>query len=91
MRERGVARDWKHIRCAVCIRGGISIRNQMCVQLKRTSDIAEIQPAKPLDKVLILPLLDAWVSGMATNALTLSGLAEIDGCLYAQSWWCGEL
>ena len=61
-------------------------------QLNRTSDIAEIRPAgMPLDAVPLPPLLDARISGMATNAFTLSGLEEIDGCLYAQSWWCREV
>ena len=35
----------------------------------------------PLDSVPLLPLMDARLSGMATNAFTLSGLEEIDGCL----------
>ncbi|MNL08964.1 hypothetical protein D3C87_1297090 [compost metagenome] len=96
MRERGVARDWKAIRQTVGIRGDINIRNQMCEQLNRTSDIAEIRPAgMPLDSVPLPlplpPLLDARLSGMATNAFTLSGLEEIDDCLYAQSWWCREV
>lgn len=43
-----------------------------------------------VDAVLLPPLLDARISGMATNAFTLSGLEEIDGCLYAKSWWCRE-
>ena len=92
MREKGVAWDWKAIRQTVGIRADINIRNQMCEQLNRTSDIAEIRPAgMPLDAVPLPPLLDARLSGMATNAFTLSGLEEIDGCLYAQSWWCREV
>ncbi len=92
MRENGVVREWKVIRQTVGIRGDINIRNQMCEQLNRTSDIAEIRPAgMPLDAVPLLPLMDARLSGMATNAFTLSGLEEIDGCLYAQSWWCREV
>jgi hypothetical protein len=92
MRERGVARSWKDIHGATPIRGDINIRNQMCQQLNRTSDIAEMNPpGMPLDKVPLLPLLDARISGMATNAFTLSGLEEIDGVLYAQSWYCREV
>jgi hypothetical protein len=92
MREKGVARDWKAIRQTGGIRADINIRNQMCDPLNRTSDIAEIRPAgMPLDAVPLPPLLDARISGMATNAFTLSGLEEIDGCLYAQSWWCREI
>jgi hypothetical protein len=91
MREKGVARDWKMIRQTVGIRGDINIRPQMCALLNRSSDIAEIRPqGMPLDAVPLPPLLDARLSGMATNAFTLSGLEEIDGVLYAQSWWCRE-
>lgn len=33
-------------------------------------------------------LLDARVNGMAQLGLNISGLEEVDGVLYAQSWWC---
>lgn len=89
MREKGVARPWKEIRGATPIRGDININNEMCQALNRTSDIAIMRPpSMPLDKVPLLPLLDARISGMATNAFTISGLEEIDGVLYAQSWYC---
>lgn len=92
MREKGVARDWKAIKQTPGIRADINIRNRVCEQLNRTSDIAEVRPpSMPLDPVEFPPLLDARLSGMATNAFTLSGLEEIDGCLYAQSWWCREV
>lgn len=91
MRKKGVARPWKDIRCATPIRGDINISNEMCQALNRTSDIAIMRPpSMPLDKVPLLPLLDARISGMATNAFTISGLEEIDGVLYAQSWWCRD-
>lgn len=91
MREKGVARPWKDIRGDTPIRGDINIRNQMCEQLNRMSDIAEMRPpSMPLDEVPFRPLLDARISGMATNAFTISGLEEIDGVLYAQSWYCRD-
>ncbi|MGY2258099.1 hypothetical protein [Pseudomonas sp. SDO55104_S430] len=91
MREKGVARPWKDIRGSTPIRGDININNEMCQALNRTSDIAVMRPqGMPLNKVPLLPLLDARISGMATNAFTISGLEEIDGVLYAQSWWCRD-
>ena len=70
----------------------INIRSQMYEQPNRASDIAELRPqGMSLTAVPLPPLLDARLSGMATNAFTLSGLEEIDGCLYAQSWWCREV
>lgn len=92
MREHGVARSWKDIQGGKPIRGDINIRNQMCQALNRSSDIAEIRPqGMPLDATPLPALLDARLSGMATNALTLSGLEELDGRLYAQSWYCREV
>jgi hypothetical protein len=44
MREKGVAPEWKAIRQTVGNRGDINIRNQMCVQLNRTSDVAKVPP-----------------------------------------------
>ena len=91
MREHGVARSWKDIQGGKPIRGDINIRNQMCQALNRSSDIAAIRPqGMPLDATPLPPLLDARLSGMATNAFTLSGLEECDGRLYAQSWYCRE-
>ncbi len=37
----------------------------------------------------LLPrLMDAQVTGMSHNGMNISGVEEIDGVLYAQSWWC---
>lgn len=33
-------------------------------------------------------LLEARVTGMAQNGMNISGLEEVEGVLYAQSWWC---
>lgn len=88
MREKGVARSQKEIRFAVPLRGDINVRNDMCEQLNRTSDIARIRPGMPLDPEPLPPLFYVILSGMATGCFTLSGIEEVDGCFYAQSWWC---
>ncbi|MDF9617038.1 hypothetical protein P5705_05240 [Pseudomonas entomophila] len=37
----------------------------------------------------IIPRLhDACVTGMAQLGMNIIGLEEVDGVLYAQSWWC---
>ncbi|MNJ62279.1 hypothetical protein D3C77_581160 [compost metagenome] len=33
-------------------------------------------------------LLDARVTGMAQGGMNITGVEEVDGVLYAQSWWC---
>jgi hypothetical protein len=88
MRDRGVAKSWEQIRREKPIRGDVNIRHEMCKIMNRTSNIATIRPAMPLDPELLPPLLDAFLSGMATNAFTLSGIEEVDGRLYSQSWYC---
>ena len=34
------------------------------------------------------PLLDASVTNMATLGMNISGIEEVDGVFYFQSWWC---
>lgn len=37
----------------------------------------------------LLPrLMDAQVTGMSLNGMNITGVEEIGGVLYAQSWWC---
>ncbi|MNM71065.1 hypothetical protein D3C81_827180 [compost metagenome] len=37
----------------------------------------------------IIPRLhDACVNGMAQLGMNITGFEEVDGVLYAQSWWC---
>ncbi len=88
MRDRGIARSWEVIGRDRPIRGDLNIRHEMCKIMNRDSNIARIRPVMPLDPELLPPLIDAFLSGMATNAFTLSGIEEVDGCLYAQSWYC---
>jgi len=33
-------------------------------------------------------LHDAKVNGMAQLGMNINGVEDIDGVLYAQSWWC---
>lgn len=37
----------------------------------------------------VIPRLhDARVTGMAQGGMNITGVEEVDGVLYAQSWWC---
>ncbi|SEI17312.1 hypothetical protein [Pseudomonas asplenii] len=37
----------------------------------------------------IIPRLhDACVNGMAQRGMNITGFEEVDGVMYAQSWWC---
>ncbi|MNJ24531.1 MULTISPECIES: hypothetical protein [Pseudomonas] len=33
-------------------------------------------------------LLDVKITGMAQVGMNLTGIEEVDGAFYAQSWWC---
>ena len=88
MRDRGVARPWPEIRASVPVRGDLLVNNEMCEAMNRTADVARVNIGMPLEPDPLPPLLDAFMSGMATNAFTMSGVELVDGVLYAQSWWC---
>lgn len=63
----------------------------MCVQdtrMGRATNLAEIHPPMPMDPEPLPPLYDVKLSGMSTTGFVLSGFEMIDGCAYAQSWWC---
>lgn len=40
------------------------------------------------DPDIIPRLHDAKVNGMAQLGMNINGVEDIDGVLYAQSWWC---
>ncbi|MGN8278178.1 hypothetical protein [Pseudomonas sp. SMN5] len=89
MREKGVAKTWPAIRAEVPIRADVNIRNGPCEFLNRSCEIAEVRFSTwPLNAPAFSPLYDARISGMATNGFSISGLEEVDGVLYAQSWYC---
>lgn len=40
------------------------------------------------EAVVIPPLLGAQVTGMAQGGMNITRFEEVDGALFAQSWWC---
>jgi hypothetical protein len=92
MRERGVARSKRDIASADPVKGDIIFSSSPSDILKRTSSTASLRHgAWPGDVSPLRPLLDARLTSMATLGFTLSGLEEVDGVLYAQSWYCREI
>ncbi|MDR9862549.1 MULTISPECIES: hypothetical protein [Pseudomonas] len=92
MRERGVARAQLDIPSAEPVKGDIIFSSAPSDILKRTSSTASLRHgAWPGDTPPIRPLLDAGLFSMATLGFTLSGLEEINGVLYAQSWYCRDV
>ncbi|MNX71212.1 hypothetical protein D3C86_1025180 [compost metagenome] len=58
------------------------------VELTRSANVARVQVGMPIEPDPLPMLLDATLAGMANTGFVLSGIEFIDGCAYAQSWWC---
>jgi hypothetical protein len=88
-RRRQIKKD---IASAEPVMGDIIFSSAPSDLLKRTASTASLRHgAWPGDAPPIRSLLDARLTSMATLGFTLSGLEEVDGVLYAQSWYCREV
>lgn len=90
MRLRGVALDLKERRRYPAIRGNVMVNSRECHELGRAANVARVEVGMPLDPDPLPPLLDATLAGMAVTGFVLSGIEYVDGCAYAQSWWCRQ-
>ncbi|WP_085649244.1 MULTISPECIES: hypothetical protein [unclassified Pseudomonas] len=88
MRLRGVAFDSKERRRYPAIWGNVMVNSTDCRELGRSANVARVVVGMPLDPDPLPPLLDATLAGMAVTGFVLSGIEYIEGCAYAQSWWC---
>ncbi|POA33603.1 hypothetical protein [Pseudomonas sp. GW456-12-1-14-TSB6] len=90
MRLRGVALGPKERRRYPAIRANVMVNSAVSSKLGRATNIACAKVGIPLDPDPLPPLIDATLAGMAVTGFVLSGIEYIDGCAYAQSWWCRE-
>jgi len=90
MRFRGIALDAKARRQYPAIRGNVMVNSLVCQELGRAANVARVDVGMPLDPDPLPPLLDATLAGMSVTGFVLSGIEYIDGCAYAQSWWCRQ-
>lgn len=88
MRHQGVALDLKERRRYSAIRGNVMVNSENSIDLGRSANVARLVVGMPLDPDPLPKLLDATLAGMAVTGFVLSGIEYIDGCAYAQSWWC---
>lgn len=86
-RERGVAIPSERLNKIQPVKGDIHILESHSQALGRPCVQAWIFKSDPGPDVLPR-LLDAKVNGMAQLGMNINGVEEIDGALYAQSWWC---
>ncbi|WP_093513552.1 hypothetical protein [Pseudomonas sp. NFPP28] len=88
MRCKGVALSPHERRRYPAIRGDVLVAPQVANELGRSSNVARVSKGMPLEPDPLPLLLDATLSGMAPTGFVLSGIEYLDGCAYAQSWWC---
>ena len=88
MRHRGIALTPQERRRYPPIRGNVMVNSENSSELGRSANVARIDVGMPNDPDPLPRLLDATLAGMAVTGFVLSGIEYIDGCAYAQSWWC---
>lgn len=88
MRCKGVALSPLERRPYPAIKGDVLVNAQLSSELGRSSNVARVSKGMPLEPDPLPLLQDAALSGMAPTGFVLSGIEYIDGCAYAQSWWC---
>lgn len=86
-RENGVAIPAERLRKVKPLRADIHIGDHHSEPLGRVSTQAWVFNSSPGPDI-IPRLHDAKVNGMAQLGININGLEDIDGVLYAQSWWC---
>lgn len=88
MRCKGVPLTPQERRRYPAITGDVRVTTTHSEELGRSSNIAILHKGMPREPSPLPHLLDAALSGMANTGFVLNGIEYIDGCAYAQSWWC---
>ena len=86
-RRLGVALSTKEVQKAQPIKGDVQINEMHNESLGRTTVEASVMNYGPPPPRLP-SLVDARVTGMGTLGLNITGVEEIEGTFYFQSWWC---
>jgi hypothetical protein len=86
-RVRGVAIPMEKLSKMQPLLADVHISESPCEVLGRSTTSAWVFSASPGTDI-IPRLLDARVTGMAQGGMNITGIEEVDGVLYAQSWWC---
>lgn len=91
MRRQGVALTPQERPFYKAVRGNVMVNSENSSELGRSANVARVNVGMPLEADPLPRLLDANLAGMAVTGFVLSGIEIIDGCAYAQSWWCREV
>jgi hypothetical protein len=87
-RRLGVALTRQEISAATAIKGDVHINEDRNSVLGRATLVASVFSTAPGCPHALPPLFDADVTSMATLGMNISGVEEVDGAFYFQSWWC---
>lgn len=88
MRQRGIDLTPQERRQWRAVKGDVRVACVQDARMGRATNLAEVTTGPGMQNHSLPPLHDARLSGMATLGFVLSGFELIDGCAYAQSWWC---
>lgn len=88
MRQRGIDLTPQERRRFRAVKGDVLVTCVQDARMGRAANRAEVLAGPGMQEMPLPPLYDARLSGMATLGFVLSGFEVIDGCAYAQSWWC---
>ncbi|WP_025131246.1 hypothetical protein [Pseudomonas sp. PH1b] len=91
MRREGIALNPDERRRYRAIKADVRVRAEIDPELGSSTTVARLLGVMPLDPEHLPQLRDASLSSMAPTGFVLSGIEYIDGCAYAQSWWCREV
>lgn len=89
-RREGAPLPGDEVRRTPPFKGDVEVTSQVMACLGRLAHVARIRPADPLGPEVLPALMDVSLSWMSTNGFVLSGIEDVGGKLYAQSWWCRE-
>lgn len=89
LRDKGRPKSKAELKAEKPLHLDISIGISLDTPMGRQSRTASIHHGGPRESDPLPPLYDAEVNSMAPLAMIITGVEEIDGVMYAQSWWCG--
>jgi len=90
MRIKGIPLTAQERRSYPPIKGYVMVTAEISSELGRSANVAWIHSSSPNQPPALPKLLDAALSGMSHTGFVLTGIEHLDGCAYAQSWWCRE-
>lgn len=90
MRCKGVALTLEERGRCNAIRGDVRVGSEALSELGRSAMVARLYDGFTTKMEGLPRLLDVTLAGMAPAGFVLSGIEIVDGCAYAQSWWCRQ-